>query len=408
MHQDTSNEPDAAAMAGHEIRGPLGVVAALADLLATRCGPDGEAARLTDLIRLATSQALAVADDLVDRGSVGAGAGLRVVPGPFDPAVLAADLVRLYAPLASGGAARVTADVDPDVPAAVISDERRIRQILTGFIGNAFKHAPGSPIRLMVSMRGDRVCFEVCDDGPGPGAAASFTAFRAPAAGRPPVHGAGLGLFIADRVARAIGGAIVILAGRSGGTVARLEIGPMPQETVADPSLQDREPVDAGARPQVVEALPARPAPPVPGRPVIGLPQGIPPSERPFYGRTALVVDDSQISIVLMTTLLRDFGFAVAVARSSAETEAAVALRRPDVVLTDWTLAGETGADVVRRLDEAFGRERPPVVCVTGQERMPAERLFSGLLRKPFAPHEVFDLLAGVLGHRLGLAPSAG
>ncbi|MBH0238013.1 hybrid sensor histidine kinase/response regulator [Methylobrevis albus] len=372
--------PDPTAIVGHELRGPLGALLAFADMLVDRLGERPEERRLAELVRIAGAQALGIADDLVDAASLSAGR-FRTHDAAFSPAGLVRRTAELYAPLARLKHARISVEVAADVPDLVVSDERRIAQILTNFIQNALKHAAASPVRLSL-RRGPAagtLWFEVADDGPGPAEAARLAPFAARPADRPPLEGAGIGLWISARIAAELGAGIRILDGKPG-TRAVLETAPL---VVAVPPATTRNP-------------PLVPGTPAPGLALDGL--SVPARGAPYSGRLALVVDDSAVSLSLTTALLASFGFEVVTARSAAEAEIVAARRMPDVVLIDWSLVGETGADVADRLVRAFGAQLPPMVAVTGIDRLPADRRFRAALRKPFAPRDLYDMLGGVLG----------
>ncbi|WP_165644889.1 sensor histidine kinase, partial [Oharaeibacter diazotrophicus] len=182
-----ADDPDRTAVVSHEIRGPLGVVAAVCDLLLGG-GLDAEARRLVELVRLANAQALGVAEDLVAEASLGAGR-FRVVPRPVDPAAVLRQVADLWAPMTAGGRHRLGIVVAPDVADLVITDEGRLRQILINLVSNATKASETGTVTLSLAAGADGVVFTVADRGPGLPAGFAPTPFadggpdRAPASG---------------------------------------------------------------------------------------------------------------------------------------------------------------------------------------------------------------------------------
>jgi two-component system osmolarity sensor histidine kinase EnvZ len=101
-----------------------------------------------------------------------------------------------------------------------------IRRALTNLVDNALRYAPG-PIEIAARAEAGRVVIEVLDRGPGVPASQAerlkrpFTRLDE-ARGGP--GGAGLGLAIVDRIARAHGGQLELAPRHGGGLAARLSL----------------------------------------------------------------------------------------------------------------------------------------------------------------------------------------
>ena len=101
-----------------------------------------------------------------------------------------------------------------------------VRRAIANLVDNALRHA-GEPIELHASVDRKQVVIEVLDRGPGiPSGEAErlkrpFTRLDASRSG---AGGAGLGLAIVERVARAHGGALELLPRPGGGLAARLTL----------------------------------------------------------------------------------------------------------------------------------------------------------------------------------------
>ena len=106
-----------------------------------------------------------------------------------------------------------------------------------------------------------------------------------------------------------------------------------------------------------------------------------------------LVVEDEPSLRLLCRINLELEGFDVFEASTLAEARAAVAARRPNVVLLDLKIGRESGADLI---DELRMRTPPvPVALVTGSAAVGsnAEGLADAYLRKPYT---IDDLLSTV------------
>ena len=108
----------------------------------------------------------------------------------------------------------------------------------------------------------------------------------------------------------------------------------------------------------------------------------------------ALVIDDSPIARMLITSILESFEVDVFEAGGSAEAQAVFATCRPDVVIVDWTLRSETATDVLDALEARFAGGLPPVVMISASARIPADLRATATLRKPFTPRELYAALA--------------
>ena len=122
----------------------------------------------------------------------------------------------------------------------------------------------------------------------------------------------------------------------------------------------------------------------------------------PVSKPSILVVDDEEVALTLIKSLLSGAGYRVVTAQSGFEC-LDLFRRRPqgyELVLLDLTMPFMDGEETFQRLREI--RPDVPVVLCTGfiqQDRL--ERLMkaglTGFLRKPLAPDEIVDHLRSIL-----------
>lgn len=101
-----------------------------------------------------------------------------------------------------------------------------------------------------------------------------------------------------------------------------------------------------------------------------------------------LVVDDDGPILVLMRSLLREFGFEPLVASSGQQALDALRTTRPQLVLLDRNMPGMGGDDVLRAMRaNGDGSKDVPVLMLTG-EPMTQDELqaigANGAIQKPF------------------------
>jgi signal transduction histidine kinase len=194
----------------HELRTPLAKVVAEADLLLRRDRPPAEVREGVATIRRSAEQMTGILDTLMAAARAEAEHG---APGRSD--VLAV-------------AARLAGEAGPDGPPVGVSGDAAtagvegavVERILAPLLDNARRHAVAS-VAVTVTRGTDGVVVDVVDDGPGVPADDVERVFEpGVTAGR---HGgAGLGLPLARRLARASGGDVTAAAGPGGRFRARL------------------------------------------------------------------------------------------------------------------------------------------------------------------------------------------
>jgi CheY-like chemotaxis protein len=129
-----------------------------------------------------------------------------------------------------------------------------------------------------------------------------------------------------------------------------------------------------------------------------------------------LIVDDDIDTREMYGWCFEGRGFRVAFASTAGGALAQAAAEVPDLVITDYTLAGEDGFALADTLREAPATKHVPLILVSGRDfvgeaHTKALRLFDRVLLKPVLPDELVDemlpLVAGRTASRL-LQLSAG
>ena len=221
----------------HDLKNPLGAARGYADLLADgELGPLPEAqTRMIRRLRSLLTSTLDTVDDLVELSRAEAGA-LPIDRSECDLAILARELLDDFR--LSGDAAGLQLSFVLAVPTdgaipSVMTDPARVRQVLGNLLSNAVKYTPrGGRVEMRVSMMtddelGSVVAFEVCDTGAGipdylhERVFEEF--FRVPATVAM-APGTGVGLAIARRVARLLGGDLRVCGTDGGGATFSLLI----------------------------------------------------------------------------------------------------------------------------------------------------------------------------------------
>lgn len=122
------------------------------------------------------------------------------------------------------------------------------------------------------------------------------------------------------------------------------------------------------------------------------------PARRPVV----LIVEDHEDTRQMYAEFL-GASFEMQTAPDAEAALRAVAARPPDVIVTDLSLPGMDGFELVRRLRSQPATSAVPIICLSGFESSTheAKALAAGcdrLLQKPCMPDALAEVIAGVLG----------
>jgi signal transduction histidine kinase len=194
----------------HEFRTPLNIISGYTEILKSGDFGDLPEPALAPLgaINDATRTLLELVTDFLGYAKIEAGVS-DVVCRPIEIATLAAELQRLGQLLVEDQAVRFQVDLE-GAPVAVVTDPVKLRTILRNLIGNAAKFTTRGEIALRIGLEADGVRFAIRDTGCGIAPehlAHIFEPFRqADGSMTRRYGGVGLGLALARKMARLLGG----------------------------------------------------------------------------------------------------------------------------------------------------------------------------------------------------------
>ncbi|EMG38445.1 PAS domain S-box [Desulfocurvibacter africanus PCS] len=318
----------------HEIRTPMSGIMGLTDMLL-----DSEATpvqrRHLELVRGSARTLMSIVNDILDFSKIEAGQ-LTIDREAFTPRTLIEEVCGRFEPMAKQKELRLTCAVDEAVPANLVSDPRRLSQIMTNLVGNAIKFTQLGEVavRLQADTADKLLTLSVSDSGPGipkDKLTRLFQRFsQLDSSPAKKAAGTGLGLAICKGLVQALGGDIRVESELGAGSVFTVRI-PMeiaPQTTIAG---------------------------------------SVSLSFAPQSGLRVLLIEDDLISQVYMDHFLRREGHAPALAVDGSSALAALARERFDVVLTDIEMPDMDGVEILRRIRNGEGGQNSsvPVIALT-------------------------------------------
>ncbi|MGA2113823.1 MAG: ATP-binding protein [Bryobacteraceae bacterium] len=364
----------------HEMRTPLNGIIGMSELaLDTELSAEQRGYLAT--VKSSAESLLMTIDEVLDFAGVEAGT-IELAATAFRLRQSLEETIECLGPRAREKGLSLEYEISPGAPEVVLGDAARLRQVVTHLAGNAIKFTDRGEVRLSAAVESDDasgLClhFTVTDTGVGIASAklsSIFDAFTQADGSLTRRHGGvGLGLSIASKLVRLMGGTIWAENRESGGSAFHFTI-----------------------RCRRAARLPA----PDPRQPEQGASQGVP-------GRRAhvLVAEDNAVDQRVVKRMLEKSGCSTVVVGDGREAVKAVGSQAFDLVLMDIQIPvmdGCEAAALILQREQETGAHVPIVALTAHTMTVDRERCFAAGMdafpSKPVQTATLFQTIHGFIG----------
>lgn len=372
------------ALISHEIRTPLSGVIGMLKFALRDSLLQAETRQLIERGQDSAQSLLAIINDLLDFSKIEAGK-LSLENVDFALIDTVRDVFAMFSAQALAKEITFCMKLDPQLPAYVLGDSVRLRQVLINLIGNAFKFTQQGEVSVHVQLMEhacgeNRLRFAVQDSGIGIAADAVGRIFekfeQADTSTTRKFGGTGLGLSICRQLVELMGGRIGVNSELGQGSEFYFEIS-LPDGQMLQKDAEKAAPLQAHS-----------------------------------HQLHVLCADDFATNQIILRMLAEEMGHVVSVVDCGEAAVAAVAREHFDVILMDGRMPGMDGPSA-SRLIRAGGSSDMPVldeniyiIAVTANASEDDRQFYlhagmNDFLPKPIDEHLLHQQLASVIAYQL-------
>ncbi len=353
----------------HEIRTPMNGVMGMAELL-MKTDLNDKQRTFAEIIVKSGSALLTIINDILDFSKIDAGQ-MELDPAPFNLEEAIEDVAALVSTKIKEKDLELVVRVSPDMPANLIGDVGRIRQIVTNLVGNSVKFTETGHILIEancdIKENKAAICITIEDTGIGireDKLKKIFEKFSQVDESATRKHeGTGLGLAIASSLVHLMGGRINVESTEGLGSKFWFDI---------------TLPIDGKRKSKPVAA-------------------------EEISGARVFVVDDNAVNRKILLENMENWGFDSAAAASGEEAMAILEVMAErqiaiDCLVLDYQMPNISGVDLAKQVRNHSALAKTPIVMLTSVDQMDDGKHFSeldiqGHLVKPARSSLLFEIV---------------
>jgi len=358
---DSQSKTEFLSSMSHELRTPLNAILGFAQLLQANDEEPltEEQEEGVEYILSSGTQLLNLINDVLDLSDIEAG-NIRVTFEAINIMDLIEQVVNLMNVIAEKEAIQL--NILSDMPAVVLGDDRKIKQVIINLLDNAIKYneVNGTVNITWQYMSHERLRINICDTGVGIKEANHeriFSPFHRLDKEKCTTTGTGVGLTVSKKLMELMGGNIGVESIEHEGSTFWIEL-PLFKESDKEANTMNQF--------------------------------------------TILVVEDEEAIRQMLVIVLQQNNFTVLEAGDVAQAQSLLNEHLPDLILLDWMLPKITGDEWTRRLKSDTNYSDVPIILLTakGEESDKIRGLDLGAddyVTKPFSPKELVSRIKAVL-----------
>ncbi len=366
----------------HEIRTPLNAILGFAELLKDKIVDENLRGHLRT-IHTAGNTLLSIINDILDLSKIESGK-LEIHSEPVDIIYMIDDIREFFKPAFAKKGLELIVELSPSLPAAIISDEIRLRQIMFNIVGNAVKFTETGFVRIFADyakgMAGQpgKLRLEVEDTGIGIASDQLdfiFEAFRQENSEISRQYGGtGLGLAITRKIVERLNGTIKVESTPAIGSKFVVEF-PDVEETVIS---------EAGM-------------------------STIQDGWYEFSDAVVLYADDVESNREVVSELLKTMNIDVLGAADGNEAIEILKDKTPDIVMLDLRMPGMSGIEAAEIIRGNPKFDKIPIVAISAStfslKQLENNPLFDAAISKPVSKYTISELVLRFLPHKAVIKP---
>lgn len=372
----------------HDIRTPMNAIVGMNEMI-LRNSHDEEILTYANNIKMAGTTLLAIIKDILDFSKIEAGK-MELVLESYNFVSLLNDLVNMVTCKAEEKGLFFELNVDRNIPRVLIGDEIRIKQIITNILSNAVKYTKEGGITFTITStksdkRQDEVILHVEIKDTGVGIKKEdldklFIAFeRIEEKKNRDVEGTGLGMAIAQSFLNMMGSKINVESEYGVGSVFSFEL----RQTVVDWEA-------IGEYDEAFKQFRSE--------------QKAYKSKFEAPEAKILIVDDTEINLKVLISLLRETKIQIDTADSGDACISKFKTKHYDIIFLDHMMPGKDGIETIKEMRTLndTANENTPVICLTanaisGMREKYIEAGFDDYLTKPIDTVKLENMILNYL-----------
>ncbi|MCR4755519.1 MAG: response regulator [Lachnospiraceae bacterium] len=354
----------------HEIRTPINAVLGMDEMILRETKEDNTRSYAADIMS-AGKTLLSLIGDILDLSKVEEGK-MEIIPVQYELSSLINDLVNMTRDRAISKGLKFNVKVDSHIPHLLFGDEIRIRQCVVNLLTNAVKYTEKGSVTLDVSYAWEdetyiKLKFSVTDTGIGMKPEEMEELFapykRMDEKRNRAIEGTGLGMSITRQLLDLMGTTLDVSSEYGKGSVISFAVsqGVAGRDEIGDYSARYND-----------------------------IRSGVSTYHELFHAPDAriLVVDDTEMNLTVITSLLKKTKIAIDTAMSGKDAVALAAANKYDAVFIDHMMPDMDGIDTLKAIrGDGLSKSAPAVAltanAVSGARRMYLDAGFTDYLSKP-------------------------